>query len=56
MGSILEIGSGNPALSAARWERSMLTGSRLFDEHSVSGLMNIEPADTMEDAPWKTLA
>ena len=56
MGSILKIGSGSPAFSAARWDRSMLDGSLPFDEQSVSGLENTEPAVTMEDGTWKTLA
>ena len=56
MASMLDIGSGSPAFPAARWDRSMLDGSRPFNEHSVSGLENTEPAVTMEDAPWKMLA
>jgi hypothetical protein len=56
MGPVPEYGSGGPAFSAMRRDRSMLDGSRPFNEHSVSGLENTEPAVTMEDAPWKMLA
>jgi hypothetical protein len=50
------IGSGSPAFSAARWDRSTINGSRPSDEHTLSEQEKTEPAVTMEDAPWKTLA
>jgi hypothetical protein len=56
MGCILETRSSSPAFSAARWDRSKLNRSRPSDEHAVSGVKKTEPADTMEDALWKTLA